>query len=116
MNKSAATAGTSSATFLHATAMHHDLPAKIACGIGLVLPMTTGAANGAHANSKPQSLNPSFTQLVNKMTKFFFHFPLINQLATFRAVSELDARHQLINSPLAPYYGQAVLLGTDDGR
>ena len=62
------------------------------------------------------NLNLSFTQLVNKMTKFFFHFPLINQLATFRAVSELDARHQLINSPLAPYYGQAVLLGTDDGR
>jgi hypothetical protein len=50
------------------------------------------------------------------MIKFFFHFPLINQLATFRAVSELDARHQLINSPFAPYYGQAILLGTNDRR
>ena len=73
----------------------------------------TGAASGVHAINEPRL---SFIRLINKMTKFFFHFPLINQLATFRAVSELDARHQLINSPLAPYYGQAVLLGTDDGR
>jgi len=48
------------------------------------------------------------------MTKFFFHFPLLNQLATFQAFSELDARHQLMNSSFAPHYGQAVLLGTDD--
>jgi len=50
------------------------------------------------------------------MIKFFFHFPLINRLATFLAVSEFDARHQLMNSSFAPHYGQAVLLGTDDGR
>jgi hypothetical protein len=48
--------------------------------------------------------------------KFFFHFPLLNQLATFAAVSEFDARHQLMNSPFAPYYGQAILLGTNDRR
>lgn len=50
------------------------------------------------------------------MTKFFFHFPLINQLTAIVAFSEVDARHQLMNSSFAPHYGQAVLLGTDDGR
>jgi hypothetical protein len=50
------------------------------------------------------------------MTKFFFHFPLINQLTTIVAFSEVDARHQLINGAFARYYGQAVLLGTNDRR
>jgi hypothetical protein len=48
--------------------------------------------------------------------KFFFHFPLINAIKCFIAFSEVDARHQLINSAFAPYYGQAILLTGDDGR
>jgi len=50
------------------------------------------------------------------MTKYFFHFPVLNQLTTFVAASEVDARHQLMNSFFAPYYNQAILLGTNDRR
>jgi hypothetical protein len=56
------------------------------------------------------------TQSAMKTRKFFFHFPRLNAIECFNAFSEIDARHQLINSYLAPYYGQAVLLVADDGR
>lgn len=64
-------------------------------------------------------MNKSATSLKTKQLserKFFFHFPLLNAIETFTALSESEARHQLINSSFAPYYGQAVLLNPDDRR
>lgn len=44
------------------------------------------------------------------MKKFFFYIACINVMEVFTAASAIDARHQLMNSPLAPYYNKAVLL------
>jgi hypothetical protein len=44
------------------------------------------------------------------MTKFFFHIPSINVIKVFVALSAIEARHQLMNSDLACYYNQAILL------
>jgi len=42
--------------------------------------------------------------------RFVFAFPGLNVYEVIWAVSAIEARHKLINSSLAPYYGQAVLL------
>jgi hypothetical protein len=42
--------------------------------------------------------------------RFVFAFPALNLYEVIWAVSVIEARHKLINSSLAPYYGQAVLL------
>ena len=42
--------------------------------------------------------------------RFVFAFPGLNLYEVIWAVSAVEARHKLINSSLAPYYGQAVLL------
>lgn len=46
--------------------------------------------------------------------RFLFSVPSENLYLPFKAVSRLDAQHQLINSRFAPYYGQAILLTADD--
>ena len=42
--------------------------------------------------------------------RFVFSFPVLNLYEVIKAVSAVEARHKLMNSNLAPYYGQAVLL------
>lgn len=42
--------------------------------------------------------------------RFIFAFPALNLYEVITAVSAIEARHKLMNSSLAPYYGQAVLL------
>lgn len=42
--------------------------------------------------------------------RFVFTFPALNLYEVIVAVSAVEARHKLMNSNLAPYYGQAVLL------
>jgi len=42
--------------------------------------------------------------------RFVFAFPGLNLYEVIWAVSAVEARHKLINSDLAPYYGVAVLL------
>jgi hypothetical protein len=42
--------------------------------------------------------------------RFVFAFPSLNLYEVIWAVSAIEARHRLMNSNLAPYYGQAVLL------
>lgn len=42
--------------------------------------------------------------------RFVFAFPVLNLYEVIWAVSAVEARHRLMNSNLAPYYGQAVLL------
>lgn len=42
--------------------------------------------------------------------RFVFAFPALNLYEVITAVSAAEARHKLINSNLAPFYGQAVLL------
>ena len=51
-----------------------------------------------------------------KMTlkRFLFHIPSLNIFHPIRALSEIEARHLLMNSRFAPYYGQAVLLTPHD--
>jgi hypothetical protein len=39
-----------------------------------------------------------------------FAFPALNVYEVIQAVSAIEARHKLMNSNLAPFYGQAVLL------
>lgn len=41
---------------------------------------------------------------------FVFAFPALNLYEVIRAVTAIEARHKLMNSSLAPFYGQAVLL------
>ena len=42
--------------------------------------------------------------------RFVFAFPALNLYEVIWAATALEARHRLINSNLAPYYGVAVLL------
>ena len=42
--------------------------------------------------------------------RFVFAFPALNLYEVIRAVTVVEARHKLMNSNLAPFYGQAVLL------
>jgi hypothetical protein len=56
----------------------------------------TGAANGRSALMSDR--------------RFVFAFPALNLYEVIRAVSAVEARHKLMNSSLAPFYGQAVLL------
>ncbi len=42
--------------------------------------------------------------------RFVFAFPSLNLYEVIWAVSAVEARHRLMNSDLAPYYGIAVLL------
>ena len=42
--------------------------------------------------------------------RFVFAFPALNLYEVIMAMSASEARHKLMNSNLAPYYGQAVLL------
>ena len=42
--------------------------------------------------------------------RFVFAFPHLNLYEVIWAISAVEARHRLMNSNLAPYYGQAVLL------
>jgi hypothetical protein len=42
--------------------------------------------------------------------RFVFAFPALNLYEVIRAMTAIEARHKLINSNLAPYYNQAVLL------
>ena len=42
--------------------------------------------------------------------RFVFAFPVLNVYEVIWAVSAIEARHRLMNSNLAPYYGIAVLL------
>ena len=42
--------------------------------------------------------------------RFVFAFPALNLYEVIRAVTAIEARHKLMNSSLAPFYGQAVLL------
>lgn len=42
--------------------------------------------------------------------RFVFAFPKLNIYEVITAVSAIEARHKLMNSNLAPYYNQAVLL------
>jgi hypothetical protein len=42
--------------------------------------------------------------------RFVFAFPVLNVYEVVWAVSAIEARHRLMNSDLAPYYGIAVLL------
>jgi hypothetical protein len=42
--------------------------------------------------------------------RFVFAFPALNVYEVIYAVSHVEARHKLMNSNLAPFYGQAVLL------
>jgi hypothetical protein len=42
--------------------------------------------------------------------RFVFAFPGLNLYEVIWAMSAVEARHKLINSDLAPYYGVAVLL------
>lgn len=42
--------------------------------------------------------------------RFVFSFPVLNLYEVIKAVSAVEARHKLMNSNLAPYYGQAVSL------
>lgn len=50
------------------------------------------------------------------MNRYFFSFPTLNIIHVCRADSKYEARHLLMNSWLAPYYGQAILLSPDDRR
>lgn len=50
------------------------------------------------------------------MNRYFFSFPALNIIHVCRADSKYEAFHLLMNSRLAPYYGQAVLLNSDDRR
>lgn len=56
------------------------------------------------------------TVLTQKMKtkRFVFHIPNLNIFRPIHATSIVEARHLLMNSDLAPYYGQAVLLTADD--
>jgi len=51
-------------------------------------------------------------QIIQKMQlkRFLFHIPSRNLYRPILAFSKIDALHLLMNSDLAPYYGQAVLL------
>lgn len=42
--------------------------------------------------------------------RFVFAFPMLNLYEVIKAVTAVEARHKLMNSNLAPFYGQAVLL------
>jgi len=42
--------------------------------------------------------------------RFVFAFPELNLYEVIWAVTAVEARHKLINSSLAPFYGTAVLL------
>lgn len=42
--------------------------------------------------------------------RFVFAFPALNLYEVIMATTAIEARHKLMNSNLAPYYGQAVLL------
>jgi hypothetical protein len=42
--------------------------------------------------------------------RFVFAFPALNLYEVIMAVTAVEARHKLMNSSLAPFYGQAVLL------
>jgi hypothetical protein len=42
--------------------------------------------------------------------RFVFAFPKLNIYEVITAMSATEARHKLMNSSLAPFYGQAVLL------
>jgi hypothetical protein len=50
------------------------------------------------------------------MTRYVFSFPVLNVYHVCWADSKYEAFHLLMNSWLAPYYGQAVLLHPHDGR
>lgn len=54
----------------------------------------TGAGSGGQMNDR----------------RFVFAFPALNLYEVITAVSAAEARHKLMNSNLAPFYGQAVLL------
>ena len=53
------------------------------------------------------------TQKMNDK-RYVFHIPRLNIFRPFQAASAIEARHLLMNSDLAPYCGQAVLLTPDD--
>lgn len=42
--------------------------------------------------------------------RFVFAFPTLNLYEVIKATTAIEARHKLMNSNLAPFYGQAVLL------
>jgi hypothetical protein len=42
--------------------------------------------------------------------RFVFAFPALNLYEVIMAMTAVEARHKLMNSSLAPYYNQAVLL------
>jgi hypothetical protein len=42
--------------------------------------------------------------------RFVFAFPTLNLYEVIMAATAIEARHKLMNSSLAPFYGQAVLL------
>jgi len=42
--------------------------------------------------------------------RFVFSFPELNLYEVIWALLAIEARHRLMNSSLAPFYGQAVLL------
>jgi hypothetical protein len=61
-------------------------------------------------------MSPTTTAPTQKMKtkRFVFHIQSLNVIRSIHAVSAIEARHLLMNSDLAPYYGQAVLLTADD--
>ena len=50
------------------------------------------------------------------MKRYVFSFPHLNVYHVCWARSKREANHLLMNSWLAPYYGQAVLPSPDDRR
>jgi hypothetical protein len=50
------------------------------------------------------------------MNRYLFSIPSINVYHVCWADSKYEARHLLMNSRLAPYYGEAILLTPDDRR
>jgi hypothetical protein len=63
---------------------------------GLWLICLTGVADGSRRSMTSR--------------RFVFSFPGLNLYEVIWAISAVEARHRLMNSNLAPYYGQAVLL------
>ena len=78
-----------------ATARHHLILAWRRL-LGLWLICLTGVVDGWRRS------------MTNR--RFVFAFPGLNLYEVIWAVSAVEARHKLINSNLAPYYGVAVLL------
>jgi hypothetical protein len=48
--------------------------------------------------------------------RFVFYIPSLNVIRPFLALSVIEAQQMLMDSSLAPYYGQAVLLTPHDRR